>query len=117
MSLSAIGAPAIISASVTHGTNAVAGMVGGAASVAAYQAANALRGGSSIVGAASGNNPTGVDAGAKSGSIVGSALAFPLSGVGQSMSGFGLSGQAAPSNYSQSVADAAIAAIKKRIKG
>jgi hypothetical protein len=117
MSLSAVGAPAIISASVTHGTNAVASMVGAAASVAAYQATNAITGGSRIVGAASGNSPAGVDAGAKSGSIVGSALAFPLSGVGQSMSGFGGSGHAAPSNHSQSVADAAIAAIKNRIEG
>ena len=117
MSLSAIGAPAIISAAITRGTNAVASMVGAAASVAAYQATNAIRDGSRIVGAASGNNPAGVVAGAKSVGIVGSALTFPLSGVGQSMSGFEGSGHAAPSNYSQSVADAAIAAIKRTIKG
>ena len=70
MSLSAIGAPAIISASVTRGTNAVANMVGAAASVAAYQAANAIGAGSRIVGAASGKNAAGVDAGAKSGGSV-----------------------------------------------
>jgi type IV secretion system protein TrbL len=113
MSVSTIGAPAIISASVTRGTNAVASIVGAAASVAAYQAANTIRGASMIAGAASGKSPAGVDAGAKSGGNLGSIIGFPMSAVGQSMGGFGGSGHAAPSNYSQSVADAAIAAIKK----
>ena len=126
MALSAVGAPAIISASVTQGTNAVAGMVGASASVAAYQAAGALRGASSIIGAGIGarGGGSGVESGARMGSDAGSVLAAPLMGASASMRQLGGSGQdgsrqdgsRGATDVSRAYADRAIAAIKNKSK-
>jgi hypothetical protein len=114
MSLSAVGSPMIISAAVTRGTNAIASMIGATAAAGAYLGAGALGAGGSIVGASAAKTAAGVGAAANSGGNIGSALAFPLRSMGESMGKFGGGGNAAPSNYSQGVADAAIARIKAR---
>ena len=110
-----IGAPALIARTVVSGTNFAAGLAGGVAAVGLAGAASAARAGGGIAGAVAGSpaGPAGVATGAALGSQAGGVAAAGIGLVAQSVDGLD-GGQTVPTAKSAGVADAAVAAIKKR---
>ena len=115
MVVSTILAPVLIARSLTHGTNFAAGLVGGVSAAGLAGAASSARAGGAIAGAVAGSpaGPSGVATGAAIGSQAGGAAAGAIGLVAQSVDGLD-GGSAVPSAKSAGIADAAVAAIRKR---